>query len=440
MYTFTFQPALCGQIPPHTNINNHYNTDLVDTSPIDPASEAYQRYSMDASAHLRTSDPLLTLNYHYLDTPYISSQPMPHVGQPFPHHTDNLHQAPPISSTGFHPPPAISHQLSYPSARTDTNAVATQTTNSSAPSMFDYYAAAPQQLFPTPAELLTGLTSTSMSAPSHHRQHSQQSQQSHQPHQRAITEVPLHTQSPPPPQISGRHIPEESSTFPPDGVLNKADSQRKARQRAIANEVGFMPTDPDTISSHEKKRHYLECLEQYVLYLHEQLRLVQTPPLKLERVSSYRGLSSRSIRTLLVYMQNTNKNLHASTLLEEQAFLDLSAQVMAAHNASHPLRRHSIDVAGVSSNPGYASEPCLDALDSVSTLPSDRTSASASPLASSTGGSPASPDAAMGFGMQSTVGEFHGEDQTRDFLVGTGGLVRVFSHDSRVADTTIRWA
>ena len=74
----------------------------------------------------------------------------------------------------------------------------------------------------------------------------------------------------------------------------------------------------DTISSHEKKRHYLECLEQYVLYLHEQLKLVQTAPLALERVSTYRGLSSRSIRTLLVHMQNTNKTLHEGTLVEEQ--------------------------------------------------------------------------------------------------------------------------
>src|ERR1700722_738194 len=52
----------------------------------------------------------------------------------------------------------------------------------------------------------------------------------------------------------------------------------------------------DTISSHDKKRHYLECLEAYVVFLHEQLTLVGAEPLPLERVSSYRGLSSRSIR------------------------------------------------------------------------------------------------------------------------------------------------
>jgi hypothetical protein len=56
----------------------------------------------------------------------------------------------------------------------------------------------------------------------------------------------------------------------------------------------------DTISSHDKKRYYLECLEQYITYLHEQLRLVGHEPVPLERVSTYRGLTSRSIRVLLV--------------------------------------------------------------------------------------------------------------------------------------------
>lgn len=52
----------------------------------------------------------------------------------------------------------------------------------------------------------------------------------------------------------------------------------------------------DTISSHDKKRYYLECLEQYITFLHEQLRLVGHEPVALERVSTYRGLTSRSIR------------------------------------------------------------------------------------------------------------------------------------------------
>ena len=107
--------------------------------------------------------------------------------------------------------------------------------------------------------------------------------------------------------------PSTTDEFGSDG---RSESARKARRRAMAKSVGFIPTDPsvpypstimphlalfsysDTISSHEKKRHYLECLEQYVMYLHQQLELVGSQPIPLERVSNYRGLSSRSIRVL----------------------------------------------------------------------------------------------------------------------------------------------
>ncbi|THG93945.1 hypothetical protein EW145_g8250, partial [Phellinidium pouzarii] len=72
--------------------------------------------------------------------------------------------------------------------------------------------------------------------------------------------------------------------------------RRKAHQDQIAIALGYIPTDPDAISSHDKKRFYLDCLEQYVLYLHNQLRLVGVEPVPVERVSSGRGLTSRSIR------------------------------------------------------------------------------------------------------------------------------------------------
>ncbi|KAJ4484061.1 hypothetical protein C8R41DRAFT_457461 [Lentinula lateritia] len=83
------------------------------------------------------------------------------------------------------------------------------------------------------------------------------------------------------------------------------------------------PPEPEAITSHEKKRQYLECLEQYVLYLHEQLRLVGAQPTPIERFSSYRGLTSRSIRTLLVHMEQSTAKLNAKTQTEEQRFLAL---------------------------------------------------------------------------------------------------------------------
>ncbi|KAL0072031.1 hypothetical protein AAF712_000954 [Marasmius tenuissimus] len=79
----------------------------------------------------------------------------------------------------------------------------------------------------------------------------------------------------------------------------------------------------DGISSHEKKRQLLECLEQYVLYLHEQLALVGVEPVPLERTANYRGLSSRSIRTLLVHTENMNRKLNSTIVAEEERFLRL---------------------------------------------------------------------------------------------------------------------
>ena len=56
----------------------------------------------------------------------------------------------------------------------------------------------------------------------------------------------------------------------------------------------------DTITSHDKKRLYLECLENYVIYLNQQMRLVGLDPIPIERVSSGRGLVSRSIRVSIL--------------------------------------------------------------------------------------------------------------------------------------------
>lgn len=133
----------------------------------------------------------------------------------------------------------------------------------------------------------------------------------------------------------------------------KVESQRKARQRIVADNVGFTPTDPDTISSHDKKRFYLECLEQYIIYLHDQLRLVGTDPAPLERVSTYRGLSSRSIRTMLVHMQSTLKSAQDETLEEEQRFLDLSEKVHQMHRIPDAGDEQSLASAPVLADPVY---------------------------------------------------------------------------------------
>ncbi|KAF8168030.1 hypothetical protein B0H34DRAFT_792686 [Crassisporium funariophilum] len=125
-----------------------------------------------------------------------------------------------------------------------------------------------------------------------------------------------------------------SATSDDFGSDVRAESARKARRRAMAKSVGFVPTDPDSISSHEKKRHYLECLEQYVQFLHQQLELIGSTPVELVRVPSHRGLSSRSIRTLLVHMENTTRHLNNQTLTQEERFVALRDLVYKRQSSS----------------------------------------------------------------------------------------------------------
>ncbi|KIY47025.1 hypothetical protein FISHEDRAFT_75059 [Fistulina hepatica ATCC 64428] len=104
---------------------------------------------------------------------------------------------------------------------------------------------------------------------------------------------------------------------------------RTTRRSVIANTIGYTPTNPDTISSHDKKRHYLMCLERYISHLHEQMGLIGREPPPLERVSQFHGLSSRSIRTILVHMKATSDQLRVRRIAEERKFLRLRDRLCA---------------------------------------------------------------------------------------------------------------
>lgn len=189
------------------------NSDLVDASLVDPALHTYRHDG-------------LSLSYSYLDNPYLAIPQ--HVHSPVPLH---LRQSDPVR----HPTPApdtdlsftpISQQLIYPSTRRiDPSPPAPHSTP---PAMLDFYAATSQQLFPTPSELLSNINHTQ------------------QPCQRDICESrPYMQPSPPPPQTSRQQSPDvDTSIAPLNGAVNKTESQRKARQRAMAEEIGFTPTDP----------------------------------------------------------------------------------------------------------------------------------------------------------------------------------------------------
>ncbi|KAL6310018.1 hypothetical protein BKA93DRAFT_745790 [Sparassis latifolia] len=195
--------------------------------------------------------------------------------------------------------------------------------SSSGTNPLDIYGNAPQVTFPTPSELLTDLAACGRNG------------------------TGLSDLRPPAPASSSE--PASVDEAAPATKKTKsggkhAETQRKVYFRAVAESVGFQPTDPDTITSHDKKRSYLECLEQYVQWLHGQIRLVGHEPVAFERVPKYRGLNSRSIRTLLVHMQDEARKLHQQTLEDERTFTLLQQQVTAHQSPDtlHAFRRHSV--------------------------------------------------------------------------------------------------
>lgn len=154
------------------------------------------------------------LNYSYQSYDYSDTQAQLQLHAPVP---VQVPYGPPqvANSTRQITPPYMEHmsyydnQVAYPPAVNQAPAANTD--------ILDYYANAPQLLFPTPSELLTDLSTPSAqiatSLPTQ-REQSQTSERS--------TEPPVST----PPNTS------------------KTESQRKARQRAVAEEIGFIPTDP----------------------------------------------------------------------------------------------------------------------------------------------------------------------------------------------------
>ncbi|KAI0778538.1 hypothetical protein BD413DRAFT_110849 [Trametes elegans] len=189
----------------------------------------------------------------------------------------------------------------------------------------EVYSKAPQVLFPTPSELLTDLNSRERGA--RNDGDSPDTSPSKLALGRTFTRAKV-----------------ELCDEPPENL-----NQRKAYFRAVSDNVGFTVTDPDTITSHDKKRCYLECLEEYVQWLHEKIRLVGQEPLPLERVSSHRGLKSRSIRTMLVHKQDDISELNQRKLQEEQKFMDLQNAVLMrqATEESVQYRRHLVAMSAV---------------------------------------------------------------------------------------------
>ncbi|KAF8640992.1 hypothetical protein AX17_000637 [Amanita inopinata Kibby_2008] len=226
--------------------------------------------------------------------------PIPLSGQPSLLFSDSFHCNHPAYYQ--HPPPSISQepndytpQRLLPQTTTVALTAACPDTSQSYANAVYYQNDAPTQTFPTPSELLAELAGSAPGNAVHCDSNRNPNELARRSRRRLAN------------RAMGLMSGESPATNTPC-ASNPYQLSRSARE---------------SISSHEKKRHYLECLEHYVMYLHQQLNLVGAEPVPLERVQSYRGLSNRSIRTLLVHMENTTRKLNMRTLTEEQRFVDL---------------------------------------------------------------------------------------------------------------------
>ncbi|KAK7694856.1 hypothetical protein QCA50_002044 [Cerrena zonata] len=296
-----------------------------------PAQGSY--YSSDAhpppsyfSAYPPGSFPQQPVVYDGFLQPVF--QPLAYPMQYPPVEVQEIHAPIPISPySSLIPPPAsggnhasssrINANPDHPAQLHSQSAVNLASHVESDTSPLDHYMNAPQVTFPTPCDILNDLAAKNQD-----------------PSQRSDT-PDITTPKPKARTLKASKPDSEKPT----------ENQRKAYFRGVAENVGFKLTDPDSITSHDKKRHNLECLERYVLWLHDQIRIVNREPVPIERFAGTpNGLNSCSIRTLLLHMQIQIRKLYDEAEEERQTNTALR-DIMTANRLStdgNDYRRHSI--------------------------------------------------------------------------------------------------
>ncbi|KAF7339412.1 hypothetical protein MSAN_02155200 [Mycena sanguinolenta] len=120
---------------------------------------------------------------------------------------------------------------------------------------------------------------------------------------------------------------------------------------------GFPRSDPETVSMHEKKRLYIQCLEQYIESLHQHCANLGIEPVPLERVSAYRGLTTHSMRTILIHLARYTHIIQYQTTQEQEKMIDLSIREVCSGAASCDIASPSSDT----DSPGCSSAASTDA-------------------------------------------------------------------------------
>ncbi|KAJ3905668.1 hypothetical protein F5879DRAFT_988108 [Lentinula edodes] len=111
-----------------------------------------------------------------------------------------------------------------------------------------------------------------------------------------------------------------SNESDPVGNSGPNDSSNFCRDNLSNPALSIEPPVSQAITRHETNKHYLESLEQYILFLHAQMSYIGAQPVPIDRFSTNIGLRTRSIRTLLVYMENVMAEVSNQVQTQEQRF------------------------------------------------------------------------------------------------------------------------
>ncbi|KAJ7070969.1 hypothetical protein C8F01DRAFT_1244644 [Mycena amicta] len=94
-------------------------------------------------------------------------------------------------------------------------------------------------------------------------------------------------------------------------------TKKSASQNQKNPAQSLLTINSNQITLHQRKRLYVECLEEYVQYLLQVCAEHRINPVQWNRVDHYPGLSTASLRTIFMYFANEARCLERLALQEE---------------------------------------------------------------------------------------------------------------------------
>ncbi|KAF9650487.1 hypothetical protein BDM02DRAFT_3127646 [Thelephora ganbajun] len=136
----------------------------------------------------------------------------------------------------------------------------------------------------------------------------------------------------------------------PSSQLKHADFRRRRADRRrsklleIASVLPFRATDPDEMSSHDKRRSYVGTLEEYVVWLEKEMKFFGNDPIAMKKVAKHKGMTCRSLRTMLAHFQDEAHKLHEQVQAQEKEIQALELQALLDGEERHGLETSSTPI------------------------------------------------------------------------------------------------